>query len=137
MQRWKIRDKCLRVATYYRVMHLEDKTLRVTRLKRLRQRFQKWALTFCGQHREAEAGQRTVNESREGHVSANTRRQRYAPNMYLTTRRNKPRKTNGTDTSRRRVRLATHVDSEIGIRLYGNMCNIAKQHMRWRLHDPG
>ena len=46
-----------------------------------------------------------------------------APDLYMEARRNAPRR-RAVVGARRRVRLPSVVDTEIGARLYGDMCTI-------------
>ena len=128
-RRWKLRDKCLRVATYYRVMHMRERSRRTACMHRLRKLFAGWAASFLVHTRHAAA--RVVHEERtavaragrRGLVSAVTRMRMTAPDLYRTERRNAPRR-RAPVGARRRVRLPTVVDTEIGARLYGDMCTI-------------
>ena len=78
-RRWKLRDKCLRVATYYRVMHMRERSRRTACMHRLRKLFAGWAASFLVHVRHAAA--RAVHEERaattragrQGLVSAVTR----------------------------------------------------------------
>ena len=60
---------------------------------------------------------------RQGLVSAVTRMRMTAPDLYRAARRNAPRR-RLQEGARRRVRLPTVADTEIGARLYGDMCTI-------------
>ena len=62
VSRWQLRDKCLRVATYYRVMHMHTRAIRAARLRRLRARFSAWAPTFVMHTHEI--ARREVHDSR-------------------------------------------------------------------------
>ena len=59
----------------------------------------------------------------QGLVSAVTRMRMTAPDLYRTARRNAPRR-QLQERTRRRMRLPTVADTEIGARLYGDMCTI-------------
>jgi hypothetical protein len=140
--RWKLRDKCLRVATYYRVLELHRRALRKKTLSRLRARFASWALSFVD-HTKLTARQEihdalalATRHSRRDRVSANTRMGMTDVDLYREARRNttRPRAANG---STRRILLPTHLDTEIGHRLYENMNLIATRFRMWREHDPG
>ena len=100
-------------------------------MHRLRKLFAGWAASFLVHTRHEAA--RVVHEGRaavaragrQGLVSAVTRMRMTAPDLYRAARRNAPRRRlqEGTRT-RRRMRLPTVADTEIGARLYGDMCTI-------------
>ena len=99
-------------------------------MHRLRKLFAGWAVSsFLMQTRHAAA--RVVHEGRtdvaragrQGLVSAVTRMRMTAPDLYRAARRNAPRRRLQEGT-RRRMRLPTVADTEIGARLYGDMCTI-------------
>ena len=143
-KRWALRDRCLRVATYYRTMHLHSQALRAANLRRLRQRFALWACSFV--HHTRHTARLTAHNyrtadlrtSRHGCVSANTRMHMTAPDLYRESRCRVPR-TSQSDHNhpRKRVRLPTLTDTEIGSLLYDNMCCIALRFMSWLTRDPG
>ena len=141
-QRWKLRDKCLRVATYYRVMHLRAHALRAASLARMQRRFAAWAPSFvehCRLRKRREGHDvHSARErvSRQGLVSASTRMQLMAPDIYRESRRNAPRRVRQRSAGRRRL-LPTLVEAEIGSRLYSNMCTIASRFMEWLARDTG
>ena len=54
---WRIRDRCLRIASYYRVMHLHEQAADRRRRAETRTRFQKWAATVVRQRRAAVAAE--------------------------------------------------------------------------------
>ena len=79
LARWRLRDKCLRVATFFRVMRLDEVARRRARLSVIRGRFQEWAVSFVwvaaerkrrGVHEQASRRQRAQRDER---VCANTR----------------------------------------------------------------
>ena len=96
---------------------------------RLRALFAGWAASFLVHTRHEAA--RVVHEGRaavaragrQGLVSAVTRMRMTTPDLYRAARRNAPRRRLQEGT-RRRVRLPTVADTEIGARLYGDMCTI-------------
>ena len=98
-------------------------------MHRLRKLFAGWAASFLMRARHATA--RAVHEERaaaaragrQGLVSAVTRMRMTAPDLYRAARRNAPRR-RLQEGARRRVRLPTVADTEIGARLYGDMCTI-------------
>ena len=45
-RRWKLRDKCLRVATFYRVMHMRERSRKAACMRRMRRLFSGWAASF-------------------------------------------------------------------------------------------
>ena len=139
---WKLRDKCLRVATYYRVLDLHRRALRKKTLSRLRARFASWALSFVD-HTKLTARQEThdalalaTRHGRQGRVSANTRMGMTDVDLYREARRNTTRPRTATGPTRR-ILLPTHLDTEIRHRLYENMNLIATRFRMWREHDPG
>ena len=85
IRRWHLRDKCLRVATYYRVMRLRARAGRAAQLVALRHRFADWAQSFVAHthhtSRQNAHDSRAVHEraSRSGHVSASTRMRMHTP----------------------------------------------------------
>ena len=145
LQRWKLRDKCLRVATYYRVMHLNRRAQRAADLKRLRARFSRWAFSFIRHTQHAtrqDAHDRHAAElraSRQGRVSASTRMRMHNLDLYRESRRNAPRRphTHGDGPRTHRKRLPAQADSEIGSLLYDNMCIVASRFQLWLTRDPG
>ena len=120
--RWKLRDKCLRVATFYRVMHLRARALRIATRKRLRLRFTVWSNSFIEytRHTARQSAHDTTashaRASRQGQVSAQTRMHMTAPDLYRETRRNAPRRPHATNDQpqTRRKRLTSLMDTEIG-----------------------
>ena len=66
-------------------------------------------------------GRRRTELGGWGVLSAGTRMRTTAPGLYREARRNTPRRRLLVGT-RRRVRLSSVVDTEIGARLYGDMC---------------
>ena len=145
LQRWKLRDKCLCVATYYRVMHLNRRAQRAADLKRLRARFSRWAFSFIRHTQHAtrqDAHDRHAAElraSRQGRVSASTRMRMHNLDLYRESRRNAPRRphTHGDGPRTHRKRLPAQADSEIGSLLYDNMCIVASRFQLWLTRDPG
>ena len=136
-RRWKLRDKCLRVATFYRVMHMRERSRKAACMRTV-----DCAVFFrSGQRASLRTGARTATHgdagsarphgaraaadqwSRQGRVSAGTRMRMTAPDLYREARRNAPRRRAVVGT-RRRVRLPSRVsvvDTEIGApRLYGD-----------------
>ena len=144
LKRWMLRDKCLRVATYYRVMHLHSRARRAVTLRRLRQRFASWALSFV-RHTQHSARQTAHNNhtsdlrtTRQGRVSANTHMHMHSVDLYRESRRNAPRRPRAQrNQSRGRTRLPTSTDTEIGSLLYDNMCIIASRFLSWLTRNPG
>ena len=98
-------------------------------MHRLRKLFAGWAASFLVHTRHAAAqavhGERAAaaRAGRQGLVSAVTRMRMTAPDLYRAARRNAPRR-RLQEGARRRVRLPTVADTEIGARLYGDMCTI-------------
>ena len=96
---------------------------------RLRALFVGWAASFLVHTRHEAA--RVVHEGRtavaragrQGLVSAVTRMRMTGPDLYRAARRNAPRR-QLQERTRRRMRLPTVADTEIGARLYGDMCTI-------------
>ena len=141
MQRWKLRDKCLRIATYYRVLRLHDRAAHRNTMQRLRPRFANWAASLIRHtqhmarltaHREHTQAARST---RQDLVSSSTRMHMIEPVLYRETRRRNAR---ATETRpHRRTRLPTLVDTEISHGIYKNMRTIAARCRSWRLHDPG
>ena len=136
--RWQLRDKCLRVATYYRVMKLRLRAEKRDRLCNVRRTFRKWAPTAIQEmrdttrrntHQDAVSHQR---ESRAGHASASTRMNLARPNLYNEVRRYHKRQHPADGPATRRVRLATQVDTQIGLKLHANMRSIARQSVLMR-----
>ena len=134
----------LRVATYYRVMHLHSRAQRTATLRRLRQRFASWALSFlCHmQHSARLTAHNThtsdLRASRQGYVSASTRMQMRSVDLYRESRRNAPQRLPALRAQRRRrARLPTLIDTEIGNLLYNNMCCVASRFLAWLARDPG
>ena len=136
--RWQLRDKCLRVATYYRVMKLRLRAEKRDRLCNIRRTFRKWAPTAVQEmrdttrrntHQDAVSHQR---ESRAGHASASTRMNLARPNLYNEVRRYHKRQHPANGPATRRVRLATQVDTQIGLKLHANMRSIARQSVLMR-----
>ena len=52
-KRWKLRDKCLRVATYYRLMGMRSRSEHRTRLGASKKTFRTWANSVIEQRRES------------------------------------------------------------------------------------
>ena len=127
-RRWKLRDKCLRVATFYRVMHMRERSRKEGCMRRMRRLFSGWAASFLAhtQHvaMQVAHGARAAAD-RKGRVSASTRIRMTVPDLYREARRNAPRR-RAVVGARRRVRpyLPSMVDTDIGARLYGDMCTI-------------
>ena len=98
-------------------------------MHRLRKLFAGWAASFLVHTRHAAAqavhGERAAaaRAGRQGLVSAVTRMRMTAPDLYRAARRNAPRR-QLQERTRRRMRLPTVADTEIGARLYGDMCTI-------------
>ena len=111
-------------------------------MRRLRQLFSGWAASFLAHTRhsakQAAHGARAAADraGRQGRVSAGTRMRMTAPGLYREARRNAPRRQLLVGT-RRRVRLSSVVDTEIGARLYGDMCTIGSWVRRGLAHGDG
>ena len=132
LARWRLRDRCLRVATYFRVMRLGETARRRARLSALRGRFQAWAVSFMrvtaerkrqSAHEQASQRQRTQRDER---VCASTRMRMTAVDVYREERRN-VRGGQAVALVRRRKRIPTLLDTEVGMRLYGNMREVARR----------
>ena len=144
LTRWTYRDRCLRIATYYRVLHLHSRAQRAATLQRLRRRFASWALSFV-QYIKHSARLTAHNihtsdlrASRQGHISARTRMHMHSVDLYRESRRNMPRKLQTQRSSpRRRTRLPTLIDAEVGSLLYNSMCTVASRFLSWLTRDPG
>lgn len=140
-QRWKLRDKCLRIATYYRVMHLHHEATRREYKCKLQHKFARWALSFVRyvEHKERLAAHNDTTSreraSRHDLVSASTRMHMRPNDLYREARRNNARRT--TRKSTRRKRLATVATAEIGSLLYASMCTAASRFRAWLSQDAG
>ena len=129
---WRLRDRCLRIASYYRVMRLRQQAEERRRRARTRGRFQQWAASAVAAlaaekaSKQAAAAEADERERRGQRVSAATRMERKNPEVYRNgVRRYKPRATN---EARRRVLInkkrrkePTIVGAEIGRRLHDIM----------------
>ena len=125
---WKLRDKSVlgvRVATFYRVMHMlnmRELSRREGRMREMRRLFSEWAASFLTHTRHVvmqaahEARAAVDRTGRREYVSARTRMRMTAPDLYREARRNAPRRV-AVLGARRRVRLPSMVDTEIGARL--------------------
>ena len=130
-KQWKLRDKCLRIATYYRVMAMQARSKRRIQLGLSRTLFRKWASSViqqrneqkrCEAHKQQSDSQR---QTREGHASAQTRMHLRRPDLYIEQRQNKKAKIAHPPAGRKRKRLPTLVDTQIGHRCYEDMRTIA------------
>ena len=140
-RRWKLRDKCLRVATYYRVMHSHARAERQAKSSRVKARFRAWATSWLAErkaereHQGRHAGAAETERQRRGEggdqPSAHTRMETKGPDVYRAgTRRYRPRVTRD-ERDRRLIRkkgrrIPSTVSAVIGPRLYENMTTIAK-----------
>ena len=108
-------------------------------MRRMRRLFSGWAASFLAhtQHvaMQAAHGARAAADrtGRQGRVSASTRMRMTAPDLYREARRNAPRRV-AVLGARHRVRLPSMVDTEIGARLYGDMCTIGTGIGSWVWH---
>ena len=133
-RRWKLRDKCLRVATFYRMMHMptcvsaRGRTRRVACVRCVgfsqggRRAFSHTHSTWRCRLHMGLGQQWTALVGRGTLVYPHARMRMTAPDLYREARRNAPRR-RAVLSARRRVRLPSMVDTEIGARLYGDMCN--------------
>ena len=152
LQRWKLRDKCLRVASYYRITHLHARASETRRWDKIKTRFQRWAASWLEHVRAEAAGvaeraQWQSNENRERSrrgvlPSANTRMECKRPDVYRSgVRRYKPRTHQNIINRRliskkgRKINIVT--GAEIGPRLYENLIIIAKRCERERQRGDG
>ena len=137
-RRWKLRDKCLRVATFYRVMHMRERSRKAAYMRRLRRLFSGWAASFlavahahstwrCRLRMGRGCRAAADRTERRGRVSASTRMWMTAPDLYREARRNAPRR-RAVVGARRRV--GVRLPSVVWIlrswcaSLYGDMCTI-------------
>ena len=140
-QRWKLRDKCLRVATYYRVMHLRHTARRREHMQTMQRKFAAWALSFIRhiKHQERLTAHNVMasreRTSRQDLVSASTRMQMRPTDLYRETRRNNARQPLQRPT--RRTRLTTMTTAEIGSLIYTSMCTAASRFRMWLSRDAG
>ena len=87
-RRWKLRDKCLRVATFYRVRNMRERSRKAACMLRLRRLFSGWAASFLTHTRhaamQAAHGARVAADrtGRQGRVSASTRMRMTVPDLY-------------------------------------------------------
>ena len=150
--KWKLRDRCLRTATYYRVVHSHIRAAERRRMTRIKARFQRWAASWLAQEKSkvADTTERAQWQSHEDNErarrgtlpSANTRMECKKPDTYRNgVRRYKPR-TNQHVINRRLLNKKTRkvnivTGAEIGPRLYENMMIIAKRCERERQKGDG
>ena len=142
LQAWRLRDRCLRVASYYRVMRLGDRAGERTHREAITARFQRWASSWLEQKRvqaaaAAEQGQRQGEEAearqRRGELpSAATRMERKRPAVYRCGVRPYKKRTAQHVIDRRRLakrgrRVDIVAGAEIGHRLYGDMMIIEER----------
>ena len=130
-KQWKLRDKCLRVATYYRVLAMQARSKRRIQLGLSRALFRTWASSVIQQRREHKRCEAHKQQSdsqrhiREGHASAQTRMHMRRPDLYTEQRQHKRAKIAQASAERKRKRLPTLTDTQIGHRCYENMRTIA------------
>ena len=126
-----LRDKCLRVATYYRGMAMQARSKRRIQLGLSRALFRTWASSVIQQRREHKRCEAHKQQSdsqrhiREGHASAQTRMHMRRPDLYTEQRQHKRAKIAQPSAERKRKRLPTLTDTQIGHRCYENMRTIA------------
>ena len=135
-QRWKLRDRCLRIASYYRVMNSCAVASERKRLRYIKDRFQRWATSWLNKlSTEADAGRREeIVEEERGRrgdqPSANTRMEPRRPDMYRGgVRRYKPR-ARPEERHKRLIRkqlrrTSITVTAQIGPRVHEDMLIIA------------
>ena len=112
-KRWKLRDKCLRVATYYRLMGMRSRSEHRTRLGASKKVFWTWAKSVIEQRRESkrlatherESEQQRLN--RKGNASAHTRMHIRPLDLYTEHRPHKRARTKQRPADRKRKRLPT------------------------------
>jgi len=139
---WKLRDKCLRVASYYRVLHSGARAGERVRREVTLARFRRWASTWLEQRKaqaadaaeQAQQQRAEVDERqrRGGQPSAATRMERKRADIYRNgVRHYKPRAAQHVINRRLIMRRGRRVDivagAEIGPRLYENIKLIAER----------
>ena len=121
-KQWKLRDKCLKIATYYRVMAMQARSKRRIHLGLSRTLFQngphlsliqqRSEQKRCEAHKLQSDSQR---QTREGHASAQTHMHLRRPGLYMwphiEQRQNKKAKIAHPPVGRKRKRLPTLVDT--------------------------
>jgi len=135
---WRLRGQCLQIATYYRVMHANARALARERMKRMRARFQSWAVSFIGQQRDAAANEaiedavESERQRRGDRVSSSTRMTSKPAGVYRAGVRAYKTRTPQLTIDKRRLRkkpcrAQIMNAAEIGPRLYENYTVIAER----------
>ena len=118
---WQLRDRCLRVATYYRIQHMQRKAARRERKLRVQVALRAWArrtleATRQQQHRE------TAKRARDPitYKETPTRKQRATPEEMI------------IRANRKRTRIQTTTAAETGRRLMAMITETAERVKRQR-----
>ena len=134
---WRLQADCLRVATYYRVMHSQARAEERRRRTLTRARFQRWAATVLSARRQEEQQQSaadaaaTERQRRGARASAGTRMACTPPDVYRSgIRKYKPRDARHVINARilrkpHRARITGA--AEIGPRLWETFMEIARR----------
>ena len=121
---WQLRDRCLRVASYYRVQHMQDKAARRERRLRIQIALRAWA-------------KRTLEETRrQQHREAGKRAR--DPKSYKETQTRKQRATQEemiVRANRKRTRTQITTAAETGRRMMITITEMAERVKRQRLME--
>ena len=118
---WQLRDRCLRVATYYRVQHMQSRAARRERRLRVQDALRAWAkqtLETIRQQQHREAGKRARDPIT--YKETPTRKQRATPEEMI------------IRANRKRTRIQTTTAAETGRRLMAMITETAERVKRQR-----
>ena len=144
LRAWRLRSNCLRVATFYRVMHSHERAATRRRREISQGRFQKWATSVIQERRDAAAQQaaddaaeeRRRGSSSQPRTAAGTRKGRMSSDVYTAgTRTYKARAPKHIMNERLlAMKHRTQITSaaEIGPRLHETFMEIARRCYRER-----
>ena len=121
---WQLRDRCLRVATYYRVQHMQSRAARRERRLRVQVALRAWAkqtLETTRQQQHREAGKRARDPIT--YKETPTRKQRATPEEMI------------IRANRKRTRIQTTTAAETGRRLMAMVTETAERVKRQRMME--